>query len=135
MEGVAYDPITMSIDRKDAYFPTAHALFEDARYSAMVGDPVRGWTWIRLCHDADRAWPAHPSLPRWVKSPVIDYLVGVGLLALMPNDLYTIPGLDARREKAAKTASKAGQASVEGAQRDGSGQFTPRAAPTTDGEA
>jgi hypothetical protein len=127
----------MSVDRttarKNAYFQTAHALFEDPRYSAIVGDPVLGWTLMRMAHDADRAWPAHPALPRWAKQRALDYLVGVGLVQLLADYLYTIPGLDDQRGKAAEAATRAGQASAEGARRDDGGHFAPRSAPTNVG--
>jgi hypothetical protein len=119
--------------RKDAYFATPHALFEDPRYSVLVGDPVLGWTLILMTHDADRAWPAHPALPRWAKQRALDYLAGVGLIKPLANYLYTIPGLDEQRAKAAVAASRAGQASAEGATRDASGQFAPRSKPTNVG--
>lgn len=127
----------MSVDRtaarKNAYFQTPHSLFEDPRYSAIVGDPVLGWTLMRMAHDADRIWPAHPALPRWAEQRALDYLVGVGLVKLLPDYLFTIPRLDEHRAKVAEDASRAGQASTEGAARDKSGHFAPRSAPTTVG--
>jgi hypothetical protein len=125
--------VDRTVARKNAYFQTPHALFEDPRYSAIVGDPVLGWTLMRLAHDADRAWPAHSSLPRWAKERALDYLAGVGLIKPLANYLYTIPGLDEQRGKAAQAATRAGQASAEGATRDESGQFAPRSKPTNVG--
>ena len=119
--------------RKNAYFQTPHALFEDPTYDEMVGDELIGWTLVRLTHEADRAWPAHPALPRWAKQKQIDYLVRVGLVQLLPNDLYTITNLDAQRERAAAKASIAGQASAEGSVRGAGGQFAPRSASTNVG--
>lgn len=125
--------VDRAIARKNAYFQTPHALFEDPRYSALVGDPVLGWTLMLMTHDADRAWPAHPALPRWAKQRALDYLAGVGLIKLLANYLYTIPGLDEQRGRAAGSASRAGQASAEGAARDESGQFASRSKPTNVG--
>lgn len=119
--------------RKNAYFQTPHVLFEDPSYDEMVGDAVIGWTLVRLTHEADRAWPAHPALPRWAKQKQIDYLVRVGLVQLLPNDLYTILALDAQRERASAKASKAGQASAEGSVRGKGGQFGEHSAPTNVG--
>jgi hypothetical protein len=123
LEDVAPGPV---FDRKDAWFPIPDAIFEDDRYRKIVADPLRGWTWMRMCHDADRAWPAHPAVPRWVEQRVLDDLVAVGLVEILTNDTYSIPGLDVFRA----TAVKAGLASAAGAVRDASGHFAKRRTPT-----
>jgi hypothetical protein len=116
--------------RKNAYFQTAHVVFEDDRYSAIVADPVKGWTWVRLAHAADRAWPGRASLPRWADQPTLDALVAADLIELSANDEYSIPGLDAVRSRASESASKAGKSSAEQAVRDDRGHFLPRSQPT-----
>jgi len=103
-----------TFDRKDTWFPVPAAIFEDGRYQKIVGDPLRGWTWMRMCHAADRAWPSHPPVPRWVRQPVLDDLVGAGIVELLANDTYAVPHLDVHRTKVTEGARKAGKASAAG---------------------
>jgi hypothetical protein len=117
-------------DRRDSWFAVPAVIFEDERYADVVSDPRRGWGWIRMCHDADRIWPGHPSLPRWLDQPALDAMVGTGLVVVLPNDTYSIPHLDARRSKVFEDASENGKDSAAGAVRDEAGHFAPRTNPT-----
>jgi hypothetical protein len=122
--------VEKTVARRGAYFTVAHVVFEDPRYAEIVSDPVKGWAWARMAHTADRAWPGHPSLPRWAEQPTLDALVAVGLIELLPNDEYAIPGLDTLRARASESAIKAGKLSAESAVRDDRGHFLPRSQPT-----
>jgi hypothetical protein len=99
----------------------------DPKFDDVRDDPLRWATWTWLLMDADDAWPQPARVGRHIDQAALDHLAGVGLVDLLPGDLYLMHGLDAERRARIDPAIYAGKLSVQGAVRDPSnGRWLPR---------
>lgn len=83
----------------DPYVRVYSRIIDDPRFSGIYTDDHHLATWLRLLIQADAVWPSSVPVPRTCRKPSMTALVRVGLVEILPGDLYRIHGLDAERQK------------------------------------
>jgi hypothetical protein len=74
-------------------------IVSDPKFATVYSDDHHLATWLRLLLLADAAWPAPVCVPRSVSQASLDHLASVGLIDLMPADMFRIHGLDPERQR------------------------------------
>jgi hypothetical protein len=81
----------------------------DPKFATVYDNDPALAAWVRLLLIADAAWPDPAAVPRRTNQAALDHLAGVGLVDILPGDLYLMRGLDAERQAKAEQATQAGK--------------------------
>lgn len=95
-----------------AYSRVYHSIKDDPRFERVWPTDQVLAAWLRLLIEADASYPAPASIPRSCKPSPLAVLVDVGLVELLPNDLYRIHGMATEREQRSEAGRVAGLASA-----------------------
>jgi hypothetical protein len=107
----------------ERYVRVYYRILDDPKFEHVYPNDARLATWVRLLMVADNAWPHPAQVPRNVDPDALAFLVAVGLIDSLPNDLYRVHGMDAERMKRREQGLAGGIARAAAATRSG-GRFT-----------
>jgi hypothetical protein len=119
----------MSADR---YVRVYYSILDDPKFADVYPDVVRLGTWLRLLMVADNAWPQPAPMPRNVDPDALAFLADVGLIDLLPGDLYRVHGMDAERMRRRAHTVRGGETRAATAVRE-QGRFTSVSTPASAG--